>query len=171
MKIDLDKPITQTEFGRMVGVSQQAVSDMVSRGVMERGESAGTWLIKCYANLREASAGRQSEDSDLDLVEERARLASEQADRVAMQNAVTRRELAPVHVIEDVLTQAGAKVAAILDATPGKIKRRMPSLTAPMLDIIQAEISKARNIAAAVSLKDFGDAAFSVGAQAATQDE
>lgn len=153
MKVDLDKPITQTSFGKLIGVSQQAVSDMVSRGVVERGESAHTWLLKVFANLREVSAGRQG-DGELDLVAERARLASEQADKVAMQNAVTRRELAPVHLIEDVLVRAGAKVAGILDAIPGAVHRRVPKLKATDVDLIAREIAKARNVAASVTLGD-----------------
>ena len=172
MKIDMDKSITQTEFGRLIGVSQQAVSDMISRGVIDRGESAATWLLKCFANQREVSAGRQG-DGELDLVEERARLASEQADKVAMQNAVTRQELAPVHTIEDVLTKAGAKVSGILEAIPGAIRRRVPALKAPEMDLIEREISKARNIAASVSLSDIGALAFAVGTKegALTEEE
>jgi len=170
MNVDLDKPITQTAFGKLVGVSQQAVSDMIARGVLTRGEPAGVWLIKCFANLREVSAGRQG-DGELDLVTERARLASEQADKVAMQNAVTRRELAPVHTIEDVLSRAGAKVSGILEAIPGKIKRRVPTLKAPELDLIQNEISKARNTASSLSLMDLGDGVFSVEAEAVAQEE
>lgn len=163
MKIELDKTVTQTAFGKLIGVSQQAVSDMIARGVIDRGECVGVWLLKVFANQREVSAGRQGDgDGELDLVAERARLASEQADKVAMQNAVTRQELAPVHVIEDVLTKAGAKVAGILEAIPGAIRRRVPGLKATEMELIQREIAKARNIAASVSLDDLGDLAFAV---------
>ncbi|MHB1360406.1 MAG: terminase small subunit [Rhodocyclaceae bacterium] len=89
-----------------------------------------------------------------DLVAERTRLAKEQADKMAMQNAVQRGELAPVALIEEVLTKAASKVAGILDAIPGMIRRRVPLLTADDIDRIAAEIAKARNRVAGMSLAD-----------------
>lgn len=90
---------------------------------------------------------------------ERARLAKEQADRVAMQNAVTRGELAPVVLLEQVLAAAAGKVAGIFDAIPGLVRRRVPRLTREELDPIAAEIAKARNLVAAMSLADLNVAA------------
>lgn len=161
--INLDESLKQAEFGRLVGISQQAVSDLLSRGVLQPGQPGREWLTAYCGHLREVAAGRQGEEeTGFDLVAERARLASEQADKVAMQNAVTRRELAPVHVIEDVLTRAGSKVAGILESIPGAIRRRVPSLKAGEIELIEREIAKARNIAAAVSLADLGAEAFAV---------
>ncbi|WP_349609122.1 terminase small subunit [Cupriavidus sp. DF5525] len=113
-------------------------------------------LLAYCSHLRETAAGRASEEEGLDLVTERARLAKEQADRIALQNEVTRRELAPVHLIEQVLSQAGARVAGILEAIPGMLKRRLPSLSADDVELITREVAKARNIAAAVTLDDLG---------------
>ncbi len=96
---------------------------------------------------------------DLNLAGERARLAKEQADRVAMQNAVTRGELAPVVLLEQVLAAAAGKVAGIFDAIPGLVRRRVPRLTREELDLIAAEIAKARNLVAAMSLADLNVAA------------
>ena len=107
--------------------------------------------------LREQAAGRAAV-GDLDLAGERARLAKEQADRVAMQNAVTRGELAPVILIEEVLTKAASKVAGILDAIPGMIRRRVPLLTADDIDLVAGEVAKARNTVAKMSLADLFDA-------------
>jgi phage terminase Nu1 subunit (DNA packaging protein) len=69
-----------------------------------------------------------------------------------MQNAVTRRELAPVSLLEMALATMGQKVAAILEAIPGDIKRRSDRLVAEDIDIISAEIVKARNVAAGAQL-------------------
>ncbi len=151
--VSLDERMTQAAFGAIVGISQQAVSDLISRGVLYAGDSAASWLHAYCGHLREQAAGRYSE-GDLDLVEERARLAKEQADRLAMQNAETRGELAPVHVIEQVLSLAGTRVAGILDAIPGAVRRRIPSLSAEGVKLIALEVARARNIAAAVSLQD-----------------
>lgn len=74
-----------------------------------------------------------------------------------MQNAVTRGELAPVILIEEVLTKAASKTAGILDAIPGMIRRRVPQLTADDIDLIAGEVAKARNTVARMSLADLAD--------------
>lgn len=106
--------------------------------------------------IREQAAGRVA-SGGMNLAAERARLAREQADKISMQNAVTRRELAPVALIEEVLAKAGARVAAILEAIPGIVRRRVPSLSAADVEVIAVEIARARNVAAAISLDDLRD--------------
>ncbi|KFB74349.1 MAG: Phage DNA packaging protein Nu1 [Candidatus Accumulibacter phosphatis] len=93
----------------------------------------------------------------MDLATERALLARAQRERIDLANAVTRRELAPVILIEQVLARAGSKVAGILDGIPGMIKRRVDTLSGSDLALIAAEIARARNVAAAVSLDDLED--------------
>lgn len=149
--VDLDQQITQQQFGDLVGISQQAVSDLLRRDVIQQGKTAGEWLHSYCSHLREQAAGRATA-GDLDLAQERARLAREQADKVAMQNAVSRRELASVTLLEQVLATVGRQIAAILEAIPVNIKRRSKNLTAEDIEIIVAEITRARNIAAAVQL-------------------
>lgn len=151
--MDMASRVTQQQFGLAVGISQPAVSDLLSRGVLTTGETAGEWLKEYCAHLRETAAGRMA-SGDLDLAAERARLAKEQADRVSMQNAVTRGELAPVYLIEEVLAKAGVRAGKILEAIPGMVKRRVPALTSSDVNAIADEIAKARNVAASVCLAD-----------------
>lgn len=153
MVIDLEIDATQEAFGEMVGISQQTVSDLMARGVLVRDATSGEWLKSYCANLREMAAGRAA-SGGLDLATERARLAKEQADKVAMQNAVVRGELAPVVLIEEVLSKAASKVAGVFDAIPGMVRRRVPKLTSGDIDLIAGEIAKARNIVATMSLAD-----------------
>ena len=154
--LDLSRAMTQSEFGAIVGVSQQAIGDMVSRGVLAAGMTAQQMLHAYCSNLREVAAGRLA-SGDLDLASERAGLAKAQRERIEMQNAQTRRELAPVVLIEEVLSKAGSRVAGILDAIPGAVRRRVPTLTADEIGNIEREIARARNIAAAISLEDLRD--------------
>jgi phage terminase Nu1 subunit (DNA packaging protein) len=117
-----------------------------------------TWrqMILAYCSqLREQAAGRAS--GDLVLASERAALARAQRERIEMQNAVTRGELAPVVAIEQVLAQAGSKVAAVLDTIPGMIRRRVPGLSAADIELVASEVAKARNIAAAIRMADLDD--------------
>jgi phage terminase Nu1 subunit (DNA packaging protein) len=153
---DLHNGMTQAKFGRLVGITQSAVSDLLSRGILPAEGTGHAWLLAYCENLRGVAAGRMSEDGDSDLVAARTRLANEQADAQAMKNAVTRQELAPVVLIEQVLSTAGGKVAGILDTVPATVKRRLPHLTASEVEIVAREIAKARNIAAAIGLQDLG---------------
>ena len=159
MLLDTSKAITQERFAELVGISQQAVSELVSRETLPRNGSARQWLQAYCANLREQAAGRAA-SGDLALVGERARLASEQANRIAMQNAVTRKELAPVAVITEALARVGNEIVGILEALPIQLKRRSLSLTTQDLEFITEEITRARNTAAAieVNLDDLEDA-------------
>jgi phage terminase Nu1 subunit (DNA packaging protein) len=149
----LRKMLTQTAFAELVGIGQPAVSDLMRRGVISSGDTADRWLKQYCAHLREQAAGRAAA-GELDLAAERAALAREQRDRIAMQNAVTRRELAPVATLEMALATMGRKVGAALEAIPVNIKRRSKNLTAEDIEIITGEINRARNIAAAAQLEE-----------------
>lgn len=145
--------MTQAAFGALVGVSQQAVGSLVGRGVLD-GSMSGQQMLHAYcSHLRETAAGR-SAGGDLDLVAERAMLAKVQRERIEMQNGVTRGELAPVVLIEEVLSKAGARIGGLFDAIPGAVKRRVPSLSSDEIGNIAKEIAKVRNIAASMSLAD-----------------
>lgn len=135
-------------------MSQQAASQMLAEiGVDWKTVSLDEIRVAYIRRLREMAAGRAAA-GDLDLATERARLAREQADKIAMQNAVTRGELTPTVVLEQVLAGAATKIAGILDAIPGLVHRRVPLLAAGEIDMIAAEVAKARNTVAAMSLTE-----------------
>lgn len=145
---------TQASIGIHLDLDQSSVSRLCKElGVDHKTASLAEIRIAYIRRLREQAAGRLA-SGDLDLATERAGLAKAQRERIEMQNAVTRRELAPSYLLEEVLAAAGAKVAAILDAIPGAIRRRNQALTAEDIQTIASEIAKARNIAAAMTLDD-----------------
>lgn len=156
MLSDLSMPMTQAAFGALVGVSQQAVGNLVGRGLLDSSMSGQQMLHAYCSHLRETAAGRSS-GGDLDLVAERAMLAKVQRERIEMQNGVTRGELAPVVLIEEVLSKAGARIGGLFDAIPGAVKRRVPSLSSDEIGNIEKEIAKVRNIVANISLADLRD--------------
>lgn len=157
MVIDLSTRVTQKRFGDLVGISQQAVSDMVSQGIVAEGATVGEWLIAYCSRLREQAAGRAAA-GDLDLAAERAALAKAHREKIEMQNAVTRNELAPVYLIEQVLSAAASRIAGILEAIPGMIRRRVPALSADDINLIASEIAKARNTIAGISIHEIEEA-------------
>lgn len=152
--MDLSKKSTQAKFAQLVGVTQPVISGLLMRGVLVSGDTAGNWLLAYCAHLREVASGRERTESALDLEAEKARLASAQADKVEMDNAVRRGELAEVSVLEMVLAEAGSKVGAILDSIPSTLKRRLDNLPSAGLLVIETEIAKARNAIAGLSLED-----------------
>ena len=87
---------TQAEVGAHLGVTQSTVAELLRRKIIPRGTGRGSLDIdSCrlayVAHLRQVAAGRLGDgDGELDLVAERARLAKEQADRLAMQNDLAR---------------------------------------------------------------------------------
>ena len=115
--IDLDSPVTQAQFGEIVGVTQQAVSDFIKVAALGPGVPLGVMLQAYCGRLREQAAGRGS-DGELDLVQERAWLAREQRIAQALKNATTRKEFAPIGRLSEVLAAASGSVAAKLDALP-----------------------------------------------------
>lgn len=145
--------MTQSQFGDLVGISQQAVSELARRQILAEGGNAGDWLRSYCEHLREVAAGRGGEFS-VELAGERARLAREQADKIAMQNAVTRGELAPARLLEEVLAKVGARAGRILETIPGEIRRRLPQLTSDDIGAVNRIVAKARNMAAGMSLED-----------------
>jgi phage terminase Nu1 subunit (DNA packaging protein) len=150
---ELAEHFTQQQFADVVGITQQRVSSLFSRGILGPDMTLQEGIAAYCASLREQAAGRAAE-GDLNLAAERARLARAQREKIEMQNAVKRRELAPLSLLEETLAKAGAKVAGVLDAIPGMLRRRNPDLTAADLDVIAKEIAAARNVAAAISIDD-----------------
>ena len=63
------------------------------------------------------------------LDQQRARLASAQADGHELKNKVTRRELAPVYLLTFALDRVASQINAIFESIPLKVKKRLPKLT------------------------------------------
>lgn len=143
--LQLDEVATQAAFGALVGVTQQAVSDLMARGVIQTGQPAGTWLLAYCEHLRQVAAGR---DPDGQLAEQRTRLAREQADRVALQNAVQRKEYMPVVLLEEVLANVSRQVATQLDSVLPEVLRRFPYLSGEPARFIEQRLASAREAAA-----------------------
>lgn len=149
--MDLDLKCTQAEFGALVGMTQPAVSDLLSRGVLVADQPARVWLLAYCQHMREMAAGR---DLSGELSVERARLARESADKIAMANAVTRRELIPVSHLEAVLNAVARQISTRLDALVPQLRRRMPDLPPALVAQVAAEIAACRELCAAANLGD-----------------
>lgn len=141
----LDAPISQAEFAQIIGVSEARVSQLVSEGVISRGETAGAWLIAYCERLRDQAAGRLGETMGLDLVQERAALAREQRRGQEIKNAVSRKEFASVGLLADVLGMASSAVVDRFEQLEGALKKACPDLPDEAKTTVMQVIASARN--------------------------
>jgi len=144
----------QAGIAEHLDISERSVREFLTDAGIDHKQSTLPEIRIAYIRrLREQAAGRAT-FGDLDLATERAGLAKAQRERIEMQNAVTRKELAPVALITEVLAKTAAKIAGQFDAIPSLVRRRAPQLTAEDIALITAEIVKVRNTVAKMSLED-----------------
>ena len=140
--IDPSQPMSQTTFGAHVGISQQAVSARIADGILAEGAPYADWLLAYCAHLRDIASGR---DMTGELTAARIRKTSEEADAVALSNAVKRGEYAPIGVLEDVLASASVAVVARFEQLDSLIAQAAPDLPDPVRQVVLNTISSARN--------------------------
>jgi len=114
---------TQAEIAEHLDLSDRTVRELKKRGVFGADARGQLDLAACriayIRHLRERAAGRTSdaaEDEDLDLAKERALLAREQRERIALQNAEERGELVRI-------ADFSSAVLAVLEMTKAKVMR------------------------------------------------
>lgn len=146
---DLQQPCTQAAFGELIGVSQPAVSEMVTREILTPGQTAHQWLLAYCAHMREQAAGR---GADGELAFQRSELARVSRERAEIKLALERRQYAPVALIEQVLATVGRGIVGVLEPLHVNLHRQCPALTPEDLKVIQAEVSRACDLAASASL-------------------
>ena len=130
----------------MVGVTQPAISAMVTEGKLPAAGTLGEVLQAYCQRLRLQAAGRIGDEvGGLDLVQERAALAREQREGHAIKNAVARREYAPVGLLSDVLGMASSAVVDRFDQLEGAMRKACPDLPDEAKTTVQQVIAAARN--------------------------
>ena len=143
---------TQREVADHLGVSQPVVAKLVSAGVFQPTGRGGLDLDACrkayLSRLREEAAGRAAhggadgEPEELDLVAERARLAKEQADRIAMENDLTRGSVVHVDDVIEIVGKCLSTTRTRLLAIPSECALRFAAARTPALaeDVIRTVI-------------------------------
>ena len=148
--MNLDAPCKQGEFAQLVGISQPAVSDLLARGVLGKGQTARTWLLAYTSHLREQAAGR---GADGELAANRAAESASRNELLQMKLKKARGEYAAVALIEQVCAGIGKQIASALEPLPARIKMLAPEIPAERLKEIEAVITDARNKAADAGLQ------------------
>lgn len=156
-QLRLDARPTQPEIAAHLDISDRRLRELLTQFGFDHKQISLSEIRTAYIrDLREKAAGRATE-GDLDLATERARLASEQADKIAMQNAERRGELAPVALMEQALAGAATRATKILDTIKGEIRRRFPELNSADLVAVDVIVTKAMNDVASMTLSEVLD--------------
>jgi phage terminase Nu1 subunit (DNA packaging protein) len=139
-------PISQQDFAAIIGVSEARASQLVSEGILTRGDTAIEWIAAYCERLRDQAAGRLgAEVGGLDLVQERAALAREQRMGIEIKNAVARGEYAPITLLSEVLATASQSVVERFEQLPSQLKKNCPDLPDAAREQVMTLIADARN--------------------------
>jgi phage terminase Nu1 subunit (DNA packaging protein) len=142
---------TNREVAGHLDISDRSVRQLRAKGVLPAAPRGQADLDECRVayirHLRERATGRSSDAADddgLDLVQQRARLAKEQADRIASKNAVDRGELVPVSAVTlavvgliELSKSRLARVPAIVGKTAPKLRERTSAPRSSRLPILR----------------------------------
>ncbi len=132
--------IETRDVGEHLFVSTRTVTSLIERGIIKREPVIGFNLDavrKDYIEHLRSLAGKKSGSpgADLNLTNERARLAREQADRIAMDNEISRKTLIPADLIkkagENLFVAMRAKILAsnLLDSEKDDLLNDLRSLS------------------------------------------
>jgi hypothetical protein len=107
-----------------LGLDRRTIKRRLVNVTPDRGEGTNrpTWYMTTVRSHLGA-------DEALDLTKERARLASEQADKQAMDNAQRRGEVAPMSYYEEKIESYARQLMAVLNVIPPLIRQTLPHMT------------------------------------------
>ncbi len=129
------------------GVSERTIRELADRGIITKVARARYHLLaatKAYtAHLREVSAGRGGEAASLDLTQERARLAREQADAQELKNATARGELVRADAVAAEWSDAIRLMRSNMLAVPARCRQRNSGFGLEETELIRREITEA----------------------------
>lgn len=120
MAIDLDKKATQAAFAKLAGISQQAVSKLIDKGILVKGQTLREWLLFYCDRLREEAAGRAGADQ-VSLTQARTREAIASAILKEQQVHEKAGTLIPAEEIEPELSAMVTAMRTELLTLPDKI--------------------------------------------------
>jgi terminase small subunit / prophage DNA-packing protein len=124
--------VSAAELGTLIGINSRAVRDYAARGVLtktKRGKYRITEAVPQFcAHLRALATGKGNVEGAPSGSAERARLAREQADAIALKNAVARGGLLDAAATEREWTSILAGVRAGVLAASSRIGQRLPQL-------------------------------------------
>ena len=138
---------TQDQIAAHLDLGVRHVRRLLAAGVLPASKGRGglntdRCRLAYISHLRSVAAGHQSENGNLDLTEERAKLAKEQTETAKIKNAESRKELLPAdQVIEFWAKQIVASKSRIR-ALPHQIKGAIPHLTSEEIEEVRRLVNR-----------------------------
>ncbi len=142
MRINLNSEIKQADLAALVGISQPAVSQLMTEGKIPANGSLGAVMSAYCHRLREQAAARMGLGG-LDLVQERAALAREQRTAHAMKNARLRSEFAQTALLQSILHSVATTVAGHIEQAAVQIDAACPDLPADARAVVDRALASA----------------------------
>lgn len=142
--LQMPETASTASIADLLGITPRSVTELSRKGVLTA-LGRGCWPVRdsvrnYTAHLREQAAGRSDSAT---LTEERTRLAREQADKVAMANAVARREMVPSSEVQSAWAGVLRDVRAGMMAVASRCGSSLSHLTPHDVATIDAEIRSA----------------------------
>jgi len=137
--------VKATAMAHLLGVSIRRVNQLAAEGMAVK-TAPGTFdaaaTIQAYIAHITGKAGNR--ESTLDLTAERARLAKEQADQIALKNTLARGETLDAEAVAREWEGIIADVRSAMLAVPGRLRRRAGSaLDSAVIGLVDHEIREA----------------------------
>lgn len=120
-------------LARLFNLTPRRVQQLASDGVIPRVSRGKYPLVASVQGYTKFLQDRVTGDRKDGWRGERERLAREQADRVAIENACTRGELIYAADVQEALSTAVASLAADLDGMPGRLASTVAGMNDPAL--------------------------------------
>lgn len=127
MEKNNDVAVTTSEMAALLGVHPNTLPRLANEGKLHRAPKGRGhyWRqasVSTYCNHLRDVAGNKGLSENIDLTAERARLAKEQADKVALQNAALRAEMVDVRTVEATWLSASTAARRRLLAIPSRMR-------------------------------------------------
>ena len=136
------KNATQQQLAEALQIGQPRVSRLIQKGFLTKHASLGQWLIEYGRHMRDLAAGWKSEDGNLDLIHERARLAARQSEKLEIDTAKLRGDLLPRTIVTDILSFHNSTIRSRLLAIPARLKAQRPELEIDAIIALKALIDE-----------------------------
>lgn len=141
--------LNQGQVAKSLGISVQAFTKWGVRPVAKVGRQAFYELSDVLQNRLDRQAEQLNKafhDDGLEGMDyERLRLTRAQAENMEIKNEIARGKIAPIEIIQVVLSRTSGEAAGELDGIPLDIKRKHPTLNNQIIEDIKRRCVKAQN--------------------------
>jgi len=151
---------TQQQIANHLDLSDRRIRELIKEGILPASKGKGGLNIDAcrmsyIRHLRGIASGQvQIDEDDLELNQERAKLAVQQERKLKRENDLAEQIIAPVSLLTKALEQVAAQMIPILDALPLRMKRNNPSLTGHDITLVKKSVAECRNIIADIKLPE-----------------